>query len=71
MSYELWDAGSGNRLGTFPTVEDAIEVVRDMARLNGAGIVEDLYLERLEPGEARVVLAGEELAARAVRAAAG
>ena len=70
MTYEVWDGVGGNRLGGFPRLELALELVREMAELEGPDVVTDLQIEAVSDHEAKVVLEGPALVARALGATA-
>jgi hypothetical protein len=45
MKYELWNAASGNRLGSFEGLGELAAVVREFAELNGENAIADLFAE--------------------------
>ncbi|HEY7201541.1 MAG TPA: hypothetical protein VIC57_15075 [Candidatus Dormibacteraeota bacterium] len=45
MTYELWDEASGNRIEGFQEFAKLAEVVRQIAELQGARAVDDLFVE--------------------------
>lgn len=54
LSFELWDDTTGNIIGNFTSLEDAIHVARELVKVNGVVILQDLILvvhkgEDLEP----------------------
>jgi hypothetical protein len=64
--FSLWDVGSGNSLGTYPTKEEALAVVRDLLHLNGVGYAEALDFGRRDAnGGWTAIATGVALAARA------
>lgn len=44
MTYEIWSGPSGNIIGAFPTRNEALDAVREVAERNGAEYVESLAL---------------------------
>lgn len=71
-SYELVDLDSGNLVGSYLTLEQAFETIRDAYVLNGWSAVTSLGLMRVaEDGSQECVAVGPELARRAIREAGG
>jgi len=66
MTYELWEARSGNRLGLFSSERDALEVVREIVAVDGMESVEHLFLDSYDrSGRHRPVVEGWALGERA------
>ena len=42
MVYEVWDTLTANRIGAFPTEDQARALLLDVLRANGAGMVHDM-----------------------------
>ena len=64
--YELWDAQSGNLLDDFDTEAEALEAVRELVVLNGAGCTDSLALTRVHvDGRMATLAMGADLAIRA------
>jgi len=69
MFYELIDVESGNLVGTYDSEAEALAVVRDAARENGAAYVDSLALGRSDDhGEGDLIAEGSELLERSARA---
>ncbi len=64
--YSLWDVDSGNSLGTYATEEDALAVVRELLRFNGAAYADVLDLgHRDAAGGWEAIATGQLLVERA------
>lgn len=72
MLYEIWETASGNRIGAYPSVAAALEIVRRSVRDHGIGYTDTLVLAREDDAGDTVVLsegkALAEFAAGTVRA---
>lgn len=67
MTYELWDADTGNALGTYDTEDAALQVVRATIKSNGREVVQSVGLLRVSArGRGELVAQGEDLVARAL-----
>jgi len=62
MTFELWDAASGNRLATFHTPEDAFEVIVEMADEDASADALTLGIED-ETGCPHKIASGQSLLA--------
>src|SRR3954470_1785934 len=61
-SFELMDLDSGNLVGSYHTLEEALQVVRDAYAAYGQSGVDDLGLGRVESGGSQECIAiGSEL----------
>src|SRR5262245_47917470 len=60
--YSLWDVDTGNCLGTFPTEEEVLSIVRALIEANGLSYADDLDLS-IEEGEGPIwhVASGDTL----------
>ena len=68
MIYELWDTGSRNMIGTFPTKEEALNVIRDAIALYGVAWADSVFLgQEDKAGRSRLVAEGKALAALALK----
>lgn len=45
MTYELWDQASGNRIEGFEEFPELVEIVRQIADLQGLNALDDLFVE--------------------------
>jgi hypothetical protein len=65
--YELWNTASQNMIGTFPSAEDAVEVVRQSFHKYGRAYATPFALgnEDME-GETTPIATGDELVDRAM-----
>ena len=64
--YELWDGETRNLLGTYPSEEAALAVVRNTVRKHGPGAVASLFLGREDStGRSTLIAEGDGLAQRA------
>ena len=62
MIYELWDTASRNVIGTFATKNEALALVNEMIRLNGAAVAESLLLgQEDKAGRSRLIAEGKTL----------
>ena len=73
VEYELWDMESANRLGAFPTRQEAFDLVEEMFRKDGAEAVASLALGELREGasgdvELRPIAQGRALLAHVTAA---
>jgi hypothetical protein len=67
-TFELWNAESGNLLGSFATEEMALAAVREAIQRNGEHYGEVLALGREgSRGNSRVVARGRQLIDRAIQ----
>ena len=67
-TFELWNAESGNVLGSFATEELALAAVREAIRRNGEGYGEILALgSENSRGGSKIVASGLQLVERATR----
>jgi hypothetical protein len=65
-TFELWNAESGNLLGTFPTEAQALAAVHEAVRRNGESYGTALALGRESSrGKSKIVASGRELVLRA------
>ena len=61
-SFELMDLDSGNLVGSYSTLEEALEIIRDAFAASGRGGIDDLGLARVESGGSQACIAlGSEL----------
>jgi hypothetical protein len=61
-SFELMDLDSGNLVGSYRTLDEALEVVRDAYATYGRSGIDDLGLARVESGGSQECIAiGPEL----------
>ena len=61
-SFELMDLDSGNLVGSYKTLEEALEVIRDAYSAHGQSGIDDLGLARVEgSGSQRCIASGAEL----------
>ena len=61
-SFELMDLDSGNLVGSYPTLEEALEVLRDAYATYGRSGIDDLGLARVESsGSQECIAIGPEL----------
>lgn len=66
MHYEIWDVGTANLIGSFPTEADALAAVRTMIAANGQRSVFAWALASAEPdGCTKELARGRTLATRA------
>jgi len=66
MLYEIWEAGSRNRIGAFTSLEAALALVRQSVEQHGARSAAMLLLAREdEAGETELLAEGAELMAMA------
>ena len=69
--YELWDSATRNLLGTFPSEEAALAVIRGLLQKHGPGAVAGLFLGREdEAGRSTLLAEGNALVKRAEAAGA-
>jgi hypothetical protein len=64
VTYELWDQASGNRIEGFEDVSGLVEIVRQIADLQGLGAVDDLFVEvwaELDADAPEAILRGNDL----------
>ncbi len=62
MTYELWSGPSGNMVGAFPSRNEALAAVREVAERNGPDYVESLALiVEDEGGESELIAEGGDL----------
>ncbi len=60
--YEIWDLDSGNALGEYDRLEDALDVIRKSVRQYGPSAVQGItLLEFDDRGRDRIHAQGEEL----------
>jgi hypothetical protein len=65
--YELWDRGTANLIGTYDTVEQALEVVRSALKQESTEDFRDVALgAEDEQGDTTVIAAGDDLVALAL-----
>ena len=70
IAYELWDVETGNAVGSFATEDEGLEIVRTLLAAFGRSYAAELSLSRREGTDpAKVIAAGDELAALAERSA--
>jgi hypothetical protein len=68
MAYELWDTDSGNLIHSYPTLDEALSLVRSAVASNGRRSVAQWALVSVaEDGTLDTIAAGSALAARAKR----
>jgi hypothetical protein len=61
-SYELWDIGTGNIIGSFTSLDEGLDIVRHLIDSFGRGYAQELDLSRREGDEPGVtVAAGDQL----------
>jgi hypothetical protein len=58
MTFQLWEAESANLVGSYPTQEAALAIVRDAVRTHGRDAVTSLVLVR-EDARGRLTTLGE------------
>ena len=64
--YELWDNETRNLLGTYPSEETALAVIRSLLQKHGPGAVASLFLGREdEAGRSTLIADGNALVKRA------
>ena len=64
--YELWDGDTRNLLGTYPSEEAALAVIRSLLQKHGPGAVAGLFLGREdEAGRSTLIADGTALVKRA------
>lgn len=64
--YELWDSETRNLLGTYPSEEAALAVIRSLLQKHGPGAVASLFLGREdETGRSTLIADGNALVKRA------
>ncbi len=67
MVYEVWDTLTANRIGAFPTEDEARALLLDVLRVNGAGMTRDMAVLSSDSDapedEPRLVLEGAEFLA--------
>ena len=62
LTYDLWDSESGNIIGTFPTREEALSVVREALSRHGVQYAESLLFGQEDShGQTKAIAQGEEL----------
>jgi hypothetical protein len=68
MVYEVWDTLTANRIGAFPTDDEARALLFDVLRVNGAGVVQDMAVLRWDmdtpDDEPELVLEGADFLAQ-------
>jgi hypothetical protein len=68
MVYEVWDTLTANRIGAFPTDDEARALLFDVLRVNGAGVVQDMAVLRWDmdvpDDEPALVLEGADFLAQ-------
>jgi hypothetical protein len=66
-SFELMDLDSGNLVGSYRTLEEALEVLRDAYATYGPSGIDDLGLARVESsGSQECIAVGPELVSYAI-----
>lgn len=66
MAYELWAADTGNIVGSYPSEDEALAIVRGYVRENGTAVVASWVLAYENAGgETRQIAAGVGLVDRA------
>ncbi|MGH2557646.1 MAG: hypothetical protein ACRDJH_01170 [Thermomicrobiales bacterium] len=61
--YELWDRETANQIGSYESRAEAMAIVRDAVRVNGADALATVALGReTEDGDTVVIAAGRDLA---------
>lgn len=71
MWFELWETETANLIQEFDSESEAIAFVRDAAQRHGRDYVMTWELAQVQDGsDSRAILAGEKLAARALKGAA-
>ena len=69
--YELWDGETRNVLGTYPSEEAALAVIRGLLQKHGPDVVAGLFLGREDgTGRSTLIAEGTALVKRAEAAAA-
>lgn len=62
MTYDLWDSESGNIIGTFPTREEALLVVREALSRHGVQYAESLLFGQEDArGHTKAIAQGKQL----------
>jgi hypothetical protein len=70
-SYELWDVGAGNVVGSFETEDEALDVVASLLDAHGPDYAGELTLSRRDgTGTSTLIAAGKRLARSSGRRAA-
>lgn len=60
--FELWDFETGNAIGEYDSLADALQVIRDAVGRNGEATLDGLALLETDPnGEDRLVAKDREL----------
>ena len=70
MTYELWNARTGNAIGEFSTEREALAMVREVIERNGRSYADMLFLGVTSKGRSKPVAKGQALADRALVSAA-
>ena len=68
--YELWDLSTGNIIGTFDTIDEALEIVRFAIEDWGRDEASTLAIGNLDHSSGEPVMTGNELLERAVTSTA-
>jgi len=72
LIYEVWDTGTANQIGAFPTKGEAVALLHDVLRVNGPEVARDMsilsYSGVQGDDEPTLVLEGNELVERALEA---
>jgi hypothetical protein len=64
--FELMDLDSGNLVGSYQTLEEALDVVRDAYATYGRSGIDDLGLARVESDSQECIAMGTELVSYAI-----
>lgn len=65
MFYEVWDLDSGNMVGDYPSIAEALKVLRDAVTRDGERTLEGLALLEID-GRGNSTLIAEEQALQAM-----
>lgn len=60
MTYELWDSETGNAQGVYPSILDALTVVRRALERDGHETLKGLALVEVQPNGRRRLVAQEQ-----------
>lgn len=60
--FELWDVDTGNMIGVYPSLAEALTEVRDLLEANGTEYADDLSLARRTDGAGELIAEGAALA---------
>ncbi len=61
-TYDLWDVGAGNIVGSFPTLDDCLVTVRGLLERFAEAYADELTISRRDgSGDAVVIATGQRL----------